>query len=788
MMNKLSLILGLILLSTQSFADQKISQMPTEAASSVISSDYFPMVDTSSIPLVNRKVTLWDLVNLPPFVSTYATLISPTFTGTIKLANLQIATNTLSSTNTNGNIRLAPNGAGYVNFGTNASGAFPGLNNGTYIGSNFNTGQAEVDFWNSQTGASNSFAFYQQTGTSAATKLLNIDPTGVPTWPVFGTGLFHSSSAGVTSSSLLVNADITNSTIDLTTKVTGVLPNANTTAASANTASAIVTRDSSGNFIAGTISAALSGNSTTSTTTTNITGGAAGSIPYQTGSGATTLLATSTGVLVGGSTPSYSTAPTLTGTNFSGTAASLTAGNVTTNASLTGPITSVGNATSIASQTGTGSKFVVATSPSFTTSILPDTNYAINTGTDIGSSSFLWKDIYFGHQLITTGVQPTSVSTTPATAADAFFNFTPAIGGNTTIATTGAGGVGSGLSVTAGVGGTAASATTASTGGGGGAVLWTAGKGGAAAVSGTGTGTGGAGGQASLFGATGGAATGASSGLQLGGNGGQSKVNGGTGGAANTGTANNTGGVGGLGGVQGGPGGVAGGTGTGTNTSGAGGLINIIPGAGGNVSAAITGTNQAGTSGLINISGSGGGTASGASVANLGGNGSAISMFSGAGGAATGTGSVGGNSGTITIQTGIAGTGSTTNGTVGSLLLGTNATTYLTIDGSGNTTLGGALNVSGGINSSAAQTVVNCATSGTVTYSQPLQGSSYKKVIAYAAACLGAAAYTYPTAFSHTPSAVSTNGLATTLFTSTSTSAVTLTGTSSTGFLFLEGF
>lgn len=60
-----------------------------------------------------------------------------------------------------------------------------------------------------------------------------------------------------------------------------------------------------------------------------------------------------------GGTPS-----SLTGTNISGTAASLTAGNVTTNANLTGPITSVGNATSIASQTGTGTTFVMSAAPS----------------------------------------------------------------------------------------------------------------------------------------------------------------------------------------------------------------------------------------------------------------------------------------------------------------------------------------------------------------------------------------------------------------------------------------
>lgn len=59
-----------------------------------------------------------------------------------------------------------------------------------------------------------------------------------------------------------------------------------------------------------------------------------------------------------GGTPS-----SLVGTNITGTAAGLTAGNVTTNANLTGPITSVGNATSIASQTGTGTTFVVNTGP-----------------------------------------------------------------------------------------------------------------------------------------------------------------------------------------------------------------------------------------------------------------------------------------------------------------------------------------------------------------------------------------------------------------------------------------
>jgi hypothetical protein len=50
-------------------------------------------------------------------------------------------------------------------------------------------------------------------------------------------------------------------------------------------------------------------------------------------------------------TPALGTPSALVGTNITGTAAGLTAGNVTTNANLTGPITSVGNATSLGSFT-----------------------------------------------------------------------------------------------------------------------------------------------------------------------------------------------------------------------------------------------------------------------------------------------------------------------------------------------------------------------------------------------------------------------------------------------------
>ena len=93
-----------------------------------------------------------------------------------------------------------------------------------------------------------------------------------------------------------------------------------TDATNLNTASTIVARDASGNFSAGTITAALSGNATSAT---NIASGAANQIPYQTGSGATSFIAaptlSNTFLEWSGSAFQWSSNPLGTVTSVSGT-------------------------------------------------------------------------------------------------------------------------------------------------------------------------------------------------------------------------------------------------------------------------------------------------------------------------------------------------------------------------------------------------------------------------------------------------------------------------------------
>ena len=68
--------------------------------------------------------------------------------------------------------------------------------------------------------------------------------------------------------------------------------------------------------VAGNVNVSITGNAATATKATNLNDGTAGAIPYQSAANTTAFLASASGVLVGGNPPTFSTTPTLTGTNF----------------------------------------------------------------------------------------------------------------------------------------------------------------------------------------------------------------------------------------------------------------------------------------------------------------------------------------------------------------------------------------------------------------------------------------------------------------------------------------
>jgi len=196
-----------------------------------------------------------------------------------------------------------------------------------------------------------------------------------------------------------LQTDGTNATWDAVTlstaDITGTLPVANGgTGVTSSTGTGSVVLSNSPTLVTPTLGTPASGTATNLTglpISTGVSGlgtgvatflgtpssaNLASAVSDETGSGA--LVFANSPTLV---TPALGTPSALVGTNITGTASGLTAGNVTTNANLTGAVTSVGNATSLGSftsanllgaltdETGTGSA-VFATSPTLVTPIL----------------------------------------------------------------------------------------------------------------------------------------------------------------------------------------------------------------------------------------------------------------------------------------------------------------------------------------------------------------------------------------------------------------------------------
>lgn len=103
----------------------------------------------------------------------------------------------------------------------------------------------------------------------------------------------------------------------------------------------------------------------------------------------------------------------------------------------------------------------------------------------------------------------------------------------------------------------------------------------------------------------------------------------------------------------------------------------------------------------------------------------------------------------------------------------------------GNTTTAATSTLAGGSIDTSNQQTVSGSISGSAIFSQPFQGGNYGKVVIYLNNLNGTATYTFPASFQHAPATLGPQAAAATTI---STTSVTVTGSGTTGFLFLEGF
>ena len=321
--------------------------------------------------------------------------------------------------------------------------------------SNFNLGStgkdviipANGDFW--WEASTNTLKFYPNSSSGTETLAFTDDiKDGTLTIATSGTGL------SVGSPSTFSANQSGNATITITS-------NANT----ANGANTIVARDGSGNFAAGTISAALNGNASSATTATNLAGGNTDRIAYQSSTGTTAFApaptATNQILITSGSNLSTSfweattgstsivraTSPQLTtsittnsGTfdlldatattiNFGGAANTIDIGSASGNTNIKNNLVVSGNATIAGSLTVSGTSTIVNTTNVEVTDALimlqrglgnstpnpNDIGFIFERGSSGNNAAFIWdegKDVFTLGTTTATGSNTGSISVT----------------------------------------------------------------------------------------------------------------------------------------------------------------------------------------------------------------------------------------------------------------------------------------------------------------------------------------------------------------------------------------